>query len=463
MENVDERFLRYVKINTQSKAGCEDIPSTPCQWDLANLLVEELRALGVEDARVDEHCYVMGSIPSNLPEPNSVPALGLIAHMDTATETSGENVNPRIVENYDGGPIVINEELGMVMDPSVFKGLAKHIGDDLIVTDGTTLLGADNKAGVAEIMSVVERLHENPTIPHGKLCIGFTPDEEVGRGADLFDIEDNKAGVAEIMSVVERLHENPTIPHGKLCIGFTPDEEVGRGADLFDIEAFGADLAYTIDGGELGELEYENFNAASAHVAITGHVVHPGSAKGSMRNAALIATRFNELLPAAEIPACTEGREGFYHLNSMSGDVAHAELDYIIRDHDRERFEQRKRYMKQAVELLNAEYGYELATVEITDSYYNMKEMILPHMELIDLARESMEELDIEPLIIAVRGGTDGARLSYMGLPCPNICSGCEYAHGPYEHVSVQALRRIADMLVLLVQKFAATRGADVK
>ena len=416
MERVEDRFLRYVKINTQSKAGCESIPSTPCQWDLANLLVDELRALGVEDARVDEHCYVMGSIPSNLREPNSVPALGLIAHMDTATETSGENVNPRIVENYDGGPIVINEELGMVMEPSVFKGLAKHLGDDLIVTDGTTLLGADNKAGVAEIMTVVERLHEDSSIPHGKLCIGFTP-----------------------------------------------DEEVGRGADLFDIAGFGADLAYTIDGGELGELEYENFNAASARVTITGHVVHPGSAKGSMRNAALIATRFNELLPAAEVPACTEGREGFYHLNSMSGDVAHAELDYIIRDHDRERFEQRKRYMKQAVELLNAEYGYELATIEITDSYYNMKEMILPHMELIDLARESMEELDIEPLIIAVRGGTDGARLSYMGLPCPNICSGCEYAHGPYEHVSVQALRRIADMLVLLVQKFAATQGADVK
>lgn len=412
MEHVEDRFLRYAKINTQSKSGCENIPSTECQWDLANLLVEELKALGVKDARTDEHCYVMGTIPSNLPEPNDVPALGLIAHMDTATETSGKDVKPHIVRNYDGGVITLNEELGMTMDPRAFEGLNKHIGDDLIVTDGTTLLGADNKAGVAEIMTLVERLHNNPDIPHGKLCIGFTP-----------------------------------------------DEEVGRGADLFDIEAFGADVAYTVDGGELGELEYENFNAASARITVRGHVVHPGSSKGRMRNAALIATRLQALLPAAEDPAHTEGREGFYHLLSISGDVAHAEMNYIIRDHDNDIFEKRKQFMKQAVDLLNSEYGEELVSIEISDSYYNMKEKILPHFELIEVARDAMVETGIEPLIIPVRGGTDGARLSFMGLPCPNICSGCEYAHGPYEHVSIKALRKISDLLELIVQKFAKVHG----
>ena len=407
MEPVEERFLRYVRINTQSCAGQEAIPSTACQWDLANLLVEELKALGVEDASVDEHCYVMGHIPANLPEGTTATAIGFISHMDTATETSGEGVNPRIVENYQGGPIVINEELGMVLDKEHFPTLAKHIGDDLIVTDGTTLLGADNKAGVAEIMSLVEYLHENPDTPHGPLSIGFTP-----------------------------------------------DEEVGRGADLFDVKKFGAELAYTVDGGELGELEYENFNAASAVVKITGKVVHPGSAKNRMRNAALLACEFAALLPATEIPATTEGREGFFHLGSIEGDVATATLDYIIRDHDRDRFEERKRIMEQAAALMNARYGCECVELSITDQYYNMKEQILPHMELVELAREAMEDTGIEPLIIAVRGGTDGARLSYMGLPCPNLCAGCEYAHGPFEHCSVQALQKISDMLVALVQKF---------
>lgn len=265
-------------------------------------------------------------------------------------------------------------------------------------------------------------------------------------------LEDND--VLQLAAIADGLVENPDTPHGPLSIGFTPDEEVGRGADLFDVEKFGAELAYTVDGGELGELEYENFNAASAVVKITGKVVHPGSAKNRMRNAALLACEFAALLPATEIPATTEGREGFFHLGSIEGDVATATLDYIIRDHDRERFKERKRIMEQAAALMNARYGCECVELSITDQYYNMKEQILPHMELVDLAREAMEDTGIEPLIIAVRGGTDGARLSYMGLPCPNLCAGCEYAHGPFEHCSVQALQKISNMLVALVQKF---------
>ena len=408
MEPVEERFMRYVRVNTQSKEGQEQIPSTPEQWDLAHLLVEELRALGVADARVDDHCYVMGSIPSNLPEGTEVASLGLIAHMDTATETSGKNVNPCIVENYQGGPIVLNEELGVVMDPAAYTGLAKHLGDDLIVTDGTTLLGADDKAGIAEIMAVVEYLREHPEMPHGKVCIGFTP-----------------------------------------------DEEVGRGPDLFDIEAFGADYAYTIDGGELGELEYENFNAAHAVVAVTGEVVHPGSSKGRMRNAALVAMRFNELLPPAETPTNTEGREGFFHLLSVEGDVASATLHYAIRDHSAERFAERKELLHSVARLVNEQLRCEAVTVEVTDQYYNMKDRIAERMELVEVARAAMEECGVEPLVIPVRGGTDGAQLSYKGLLCPNICSGCEYAHGPYEHVSVRALRTIAEVLVALVRRFA--------
>ena len=404
---VSERFLKYVAVNTQSKAGQEQIPSTDCQWDLARMLVEELKSFGIADARVDEHCYVMGTIPSNLPDGREGTPLGLIAHMDTATETSGANVKPRIVKNYDGGTIVLNEALGVTMAPDVYESLKKHLGEDLIVTDGTTLLGADNKAGVAEIMTLVEYLYSHPEVPHGKLCIGFTP-----------------------------------------------DEEVGHGANAFDIAAFGAKLAYTVDGGELGELEYENFNAAAVEVEVTGNVIHPGYAKNKMKNAALIAARFQSMLPEADSPAHTAGYEGFYHLQSMEGDIAHARLSYIIRDHDKESFAARKETVARIGELLNGIYGADTVKVTVKDSYYNMREMILPHMELIDLAREAMEEVGITPLTVPVRGGTDGARLSYMGLPCPNLCCGALNTHGPYEYCSIQDMEKIVAMLICLVQKF---------
>lgn len=408
---VEERFLRYVKIDTQSAEVPDRIPSTDKQWDLARLLVQELLDLGVADARVDGHCYVMGHLPSNLPDPQP-PALGLIAHMDTAWESSGANVSPRIVRRYDGGPIVLNEALGLVLDPALFESLRAHVGEDLIVTDGTTLLGADNKAGVAEIMAVVEHLQAHPEIPHGRLCIGFTP-----------------------------------------------DEEVGRGADAFDLAAFGADLAYTVDGGGLGELVYENFNAASAHVAVTGRVVHPGEAKGKMINAALVAARFQAMLPGGESPAYTEGYEGFFHLSEMAGTVSRASLDYLIRDHDRARFEHRKGVLESLAGALNLQYGPGTVSVTIQDTYYNMKEQILPHMELIELAKSAMLAEGIPPRIVPIRGGTDGARLSYMGLPCPNLCCGCHNAHGPFEYCSVQDMEKITAFLIRLVIQFGAEQS----
>jgi tripeptide aminopeptidase len=328
--------------------------------------------------------------------------------MDTATETSGENVRPRIVKNYDGGAIELNKSLGISMGPEIFDSLLTHLGEDLIVTDGTTLLGADNKAGIAEIMTAVEYFAAHPEAPHGKLCIGFTP-----------------------------------------------DEEVGRGADAFDIESFGAEFAYTVDGGELGELEYENFNAAAATVRFKGNVIHPGYAKNKMRNAAHIAAEFHSMLPREQTPAHTEGYEGFYHLTGMEGDVAQATLRYIIRDHDSDGFSARKECLVQLAGAINTKYAAPVAEVEITDSYYNMKEKIAPHMELIDIARDAMAEEGIVPLIAPVRGGTDGARLSYMGLPCPNLCAGAHNTHGPYEYCSIQSMEKITAFLIRLVQKFA--------
>ena len=339
-------------------------------------------------------------------------ALGLIAHMDTATETSGANVKPRIVRKYDGGTIVLNDALGITMSPDVYDSLKKHVGEDLIVTDGTTLLGADNKAGVAEIMTLVEYLQSHPEIPHGKLCIGFTP-----------------------------------------------DEEVGKGANAFDITAFGAKFAYTVDGGELGELEYENFNAAAAEVEITGNVIHPGYAKNKMKNAALIAAKFQSMLPERETPAHTERYEGFYHLQSIQGDIAHAQMSYIIRDYEKDMFAARKAMMVEICGKLNEEYGPGTVEVSVQDSYYNMKEKILPHMELITLAEEAMREVGITPLAVPVRGGTDGARLSYKGLPCPNLCCGALNTHGPYEYCSIQDMEKIVSMLICLVQKFGRVNG----
>ena len=370
-----ERLLNYVRVYTTSDPESGTHPSAAREFDLAHQLVEELKALGVEDARVDEHCYVYGSLPAT-PGCEDKPALGLIAHMDTAPDASGENVNPILHENYDGSDVTL-PATGMVMKVSAFPFLASMKGETLITTDGTTLLGADDKAGVAEIMTAVETVLEKG------------------------------------------------LPHGKLCIAFTPDEEIGEGASLFDIPGFGADFAYTVDGGDAGSVEYENFNAAGAKLIIDGHSVHPGSAKNKMLNAILLAQEFQNLLPVHENPSATDGYEGFYHPDSITGSVDHVVVDYIIRDHNMEKFEQKKRFFLQCADFLNAKYGKKLFTVDLKDSYYNMKEKILPeNAHLIDNAVRAMEEAGVTPTIVPIRGGTDGARLSFMGLPCPNLCTG---------------------------------------
>lgn len=404
METVTERFLRYVKIDTESKEDMETVPSTEKQWKLARLLAEELTALGVSEVSVDEHGYVMGVILSTTDK--TVPALGFISHMDTAPAFSGKDVKPQIVKNYDGGEILLNPTTKHTLSPLAFPELRGYIGQDLITTDGTTLLGADDKAGVAEIMTMAEYLLTHPEIAHGKICIGFTP-----------------------------------------------DEEVGRGADFFDVKKFGADVAYTVDGGALGELEFENFNAASARVTVQGLSIHPGSAKGMMKNALLIAMELQSMLPAAADPMYTDGYEGFFHLHGMGGDVDMATMSYIIRDHDKGLFEEKKELMQKAAEYLNGKYGAGTVSIVITDSYYNMKEKVEPHKYLITLAEEAMRELEIEPKITPIRGGTDGARLSFMGLPCPNLCTGGHNFHGRYEYISIQSMERTVELLVTIAEK----------
>ena len=401
MSEVLDRFLRYVSYDTQSKEEEEAIPSTSSQLALAKLLRDELTQMGAAQVRMDEYGYVYAKILSNTSR--SVPALGFIAHMDTSPALSGRDVKPQLVKNYDGGDICLNQEHGIVLSPADFPELLEYKGQTLVTTDGTTLLGADDKAGAAEIMSMAAWL-----LAH--------PEEE----------------------------------HGDICIAFTPDEEVGRGADLFDVEGFGAAGAYTVDGGALGELEYENFNAASARLTIQGSSIHPGSAKGRMKNAILIGMEFQSLLPAFENPMYTEGYEGFYHLDHMEGNVEQAVLEYIIRDHDREKFEKKKVFFQQAADFLNQKYGENTVQPVIRDSYYNMREVIEPHFYLVERAKAAMEELGITPRIAPIRGGTDGARLSYMGLPCPNLCAGGHNAHGKYEYVSVESMERIVELLVRL-------------
>ena len=401
MSEVLDRFLRYVSYDTQSKEEEEAIPSTSSQLALAKLLRDELTQMGAAQVRMDDHGYVYAKILSNTSR--SVPALGFIAHMDTSPALSGRDVKPQLVKNYDGGDICLNQELGIVLSPADFPELLEYKGQTLVTTDGTTLLGADDKAGAAEIMSMAAWL-----LAH--------PEEE----------------------------------HGDICIAFTPDEEVGRGADLFDVEGFGAAGAYTVDGGALGELEYENFNAASARLTIQGSSIHPGSAKGRMKNAILIGMEFQSLLPTFENPMYTEGYEGFYHLDHMEGNVEQAVLEYIIRDHDREKFEKKKVFFQQAADFLNQKYGENTVQPVIRDSYYNMREVIEPHFYLVERAKAAMEELGITPRIAPIRGGTDGARLSYMGLPCPNLCAGGHNAHGKYEYVSVESMERIVELLVRL-------------
>lgn len=406
MKTAIDRLLNYVSYDTESDEASESCPSTAKQLVLAEQLRQELIELGAADVRVSEFGYVFARIPATSDE--KVPVLGFIAHMDTSPALSGADVKPRIVQDYDGGDIVLNEEKQIVMKVADFSFLPGLKGEDLIVTDGTTLLGADDKAGIAEIMTMAEHLLTHPEIKHGEICIGFTPDEEIGRGADRFDVAD-----------------------------------------------FGADIAYTVDGGALGELEYENFNAASGKVTIHGASIHPGSAKLKMKNALLIGMEFQSLLPTFENPMYTEGYEGFYHLDVMNGSVEEAQMDYIIRDHDRSKFEEKKRFFADAAAFLNRKYGEGTVVCEIRDSYYNMKEKIEPCMYLIDTAEAAMRACGVEPNVVPIRGGTDGARLSYMGLPCPNLCTGGYNYHGKYEFIPVGSLEKTTEILVEIAKRIA--------
>ncbi len=391
-----ERFLNYAKLPTMSDEDSPYCPSTAKQLALAELLKEELLELGLSDARVDEHGYVYATLPANT---NKVcPNIGFIAHMDTSPDASDENIKPKLVK-YCGGDILLNEEKNIWLRESDYPRLKSYTGHTLITSDGTTLIGGDDKCGIAEIMTMLEILI------------------------------------------------NANIPHGKISVGFTPDEEIGRGADLFDVEAFGADFAYTVDGGAIGELEYENFNAASAKVKINGVSIHPGAAKGKMKNAARIACEFDRELPQNEIPEKTSGYEGFHHLTGMEGACETATFHYIIRDHDMEKFENKKRDFLHVGELINERYGDGVCEIEIKDSYFNMKEKIEPCMHIIDRARSAMKELSIEPIITPIRGGTDGARLSFMGLPCPNLGTGSENAHSRFEYASCEDMDKISELL----------------
>lgn len=406
MSKVIEKFLNYAKIDTQSDENSTVCPTTAKQHDLAKLLVKELEEMGAEDITYDtEHCYVYASIPAS-EGCDGRPVLGFIAHMDTAPAVTGENVKPRIIENYDGKDIVLNDEKNIVMKVSDFPELVEYTGKRLIVTDGTTLLGADDKAGIAEIMTMAEQLLSHKEIPHGKIRIGFTP-----------------------------------------------DEEVGAGADHFDVKLFGADYAYTVDGGKLGELEYENFNAAGAKVTFHGRSVHPGDAKNKMVNALLLAMEFQNMLPVFENPMYTEKYEGFYHLDLLSGSVEKAQAEYIIRDHDKDKFEQKKETFLKIGDYLNEKYGKDTVLIEMKDSYYNMREIIEQHMQLIENAKAAMEETGVNPIVVPIRGGTDGARLSYMGLPCPNLCTGGHNFHGRFEYICADSMEKIVEILLKLAGK----------
>ena len=411
MSTVVDKFLKYVTIDTQSDEDSTTSPSTEKQKDLARLLVGELKEMGASDVRMDEeYGYVYATIPSTLKEGGKeVPVIGFIAHMDTSPAVSGKDVKPRIVENYDGKDIVLNQELNIILPVEENPELLEYEGKKLIVTDGTTLLGADDKAGVAEIMTMAQTL-----LAH--------PEKE----------------------------------HGTIRIAFTPDEEVGRGVDHFDVEGFQGDYAYTVDGGALGELEYESFNAAGARLHVNGYSVHPGSAKNKMLNAILLAQEFQSLLPVFETPAATEGYEGFYHADRMTGTVESAQADYIIRDHSRELFEKKKAYFRETADFLNKKYGKEIFTVEMQDSYYNMKEKIYPeNAHLIDTAVKAMEEAGVTPLIAPIRGGTDGSRLSFMGLPCPNLCTGGMNYHGRYEYVCIESMEKCVEIILNIISLYA--------
>lgn len=403
---VLERFLNYVVIETTSDPYAESFPSTKSQLDFGHTLMEEMKELGLTDVTQDEYGYVFGTIPSTVPDYKGK-ILGLIAHMDTAPAASGKNIKPRVIKNYDGAEIVLNAEKKIVMKPEDFPSLKQYVGQDLVVTDGLTLLGGDDKAGVAEIMTAAEYLINHPEIPHGPIRVGFTP-----------------------------------------------DEEVGQGADYFDVKKFGADFAYTVDGGECGELEYENFNAASVFVDFTGLSIHPGSAKNKMINALLLAMEFQGMMPEAQKPEHTEGREGFIHLESLEGSVEHASSEYIVRDHDFDLFKKKKEYMQRAADYMNVKYREGTVSLRMEDSYYNMRQQIEPHYFLIENVLKVYEKLDIEPKIQPIRGGTDGSRLSFMGLPCPNLGTGGHNFHGHFEYVCVQSMEKCVQVLIELVKTF---------
>jgi tripeptide aminopeptidase len=403
-EKLLNRFLSYVKIYSTSDAESEATPSTERQWDIANYIVEELKTIGLEDVSIDDHGYIMAYVPSNL-ENDSQPTIGFISHYDTSPDFNGENVKPQVWENYQGEDLVLNKETNFTLSPAKFESLKQYIGQTIITTDGNTLLGADDKAGCAEIVTAAEYL-----IAH------------------------------------------PEIKHGRMAVGFTPDEEIGRGAHKFDVAKFGAEFAYTMDGSEVGELEYENFNAAGAVVKIHGLSVHPGYAFGKMVNAGLLAAEFIQLLPANETPATTKGFDGFYHLMDITADISEAKLQYIIRDHDEEKFEARKKFMEEKVAEFNQKYGEGTAEVEIKEQYRNMKQQFEGKMHIVDLAAKAMKEANIEPKIKAIRGGTDGAQLSYMGLPCPNIFAGGMNFHGPYEYVALESMEKALEVIVNIVK-----------
>lgn len=402
-EKLLNRFITYIKIFSTSDAESETTPSTERQWDIANYLYKELQDLGLEDVSIDEKGYVFGFIPSNKEE--EVPQVGFIAHYDSSPDFNGENVNPQIWENYDGEDLLLNKETGFTLSSTKFESLKKYIGQTIITTDGTTLLSADDKAGVAEIVTAAEFLLANPQIKHGRISIGFNP-----------------------------------------------DEEIGRGAHHFDVEKFGAEWAYTMDGGEIGELEYENFNAAGAVVKIHGLSVHPGYSFGKMLNAGLVASEFINSLPANETPATTKGFEGFFHLTDFEGDVSEAKLQYIIRDHDEQKFEDRKKLIAEKVEEINKKYGEKTAEIEIKQQYLNMKKQFEGKMHMVDIAEQAMKDSGIEPKIKAIRGGTDGAQLSYMGLPCPNIFAGGHNFHGPYEFVPLESMLAAVKVIANIAQ-----------
>ena len=402
MSKVAERFLKYAKYETTSSEYSNTCPSTDCQMVFANDLVNELNEIGLKDATLDENGYITAVLESNLNK--NVPTIGFIAHMDTSPDMEGKGVKPQIVKNYDGEDIVLNSTEKIILSPKDFPEVKSYIGKDLITTDGTTLLGADDKAGIAEIVTAIELLIQNPEIPHGTIKIAFTP-----------------------------------------------DEEIGRGADHFQVESFNADFAYTVDGGPIGELEYENFNAAGAKINIQGRNVHPGSAKNKMINSMLIAMELNSMLPVNERPEYTDNYEGFYHLVGIEGSIENTTLEYIIRDHNRDNFESKKSMLINTVDFLNNKYG-NIISLDMNDQYYNMKEKIEPVMHIVNTAKRAMEEVGVRPIISPIRGGTDGARLSYMGLPCPNLFTGGHNFHGKYEYIPIFAMEKAVEVILKIIE-----------